>query len=126
MGAKQSAAANADDTDLILPDKPTTRWVRVDTLEPDKQGSNGKLRLMTLESLDGRTLAGRRARELISEIEEELGDEPTVAQRQLARHAAILGAMIENIGVKWLQGETVALAEYALLINAQRRAFESL
>jgi hypothetical protein len=92
---------------------------------PDRPGG-GKLQLMTIDDLDGRTLAARRAKQLVGAIEEDLGGELTVSQRQLATHAAILGAMIESMSARWLQGEAVDLANYALLINAQRRILAAL
>jgi hypothetical protein len=73
---------------------------------PDKPPHNGgKLQLMTLESLDGRTLAARRAKQLVGAIEENMGGDLTISQRQLATHAAILGAMIESMATQWLLGE---------------------
>jgi hypothetical protein len=93
---------------------------------PDKPTHNGKVTLMTFADLDGRTLAARRARQLVGAIEDDLGGDLTVSQRQLATNAAILGAMIESMSARWLQGGTVDLASYALLINAQRRCLAAL
>jgi hypothetical protein len=99
---------------------------RSDASLPTKAGNNGKLRLMTLHDLDGRTLASRRAKELIATIEEDLGSDLTVSQRQLVRHAAILGAMIESLAARWLLGEPIDQNTYAMLINAQRRVLAAL
>lgn len=93
----------------------------------DKPAVNGKLRgLMTIEDLDGRTLAARRAKDLIAAIEEDMGGDLTVSQRQLVQHAAILGAMVEDLATRWLLGEKIDQANYALLINAQRRVLVAL
>jgi hypothetical protein len=99
---------------------------RSDADRPNKPASNGKLRLMTLHDLDGRTLASRRAKELITTIEDDLGGDLTVSQRQLVQHAAILGAMIESLAARWLLGEPIDQNTYAMLINAQRRVLAAL
>jgi hypothetical protein len=82
--------------------------------------------LRSIDDLDGRTHAARRARQLIGAIEEDLGGDLTVSQRQLAQHAAILGAMLEDAATRWLSGETIDQSNYALLINAQRRILDAL
>jgi hypothetical protein len=83
----------------------------------------GKLRLLTLGNLDRRTLAAKRAKQLIDAIEADLGggDRLTEGERQLVQRAAVLGAYIESCEVKWLGGEAVELADYLAAINAQRR-----
>jgi hypothetical protein len=83
----------------------------------------GKLRLLTLGHLDGRTAAARRARELIEAIQTDLGgsDHLSEGERQLVQRAAVLGAYIESCEVKWLGGKAVDLADYLAAINAQRR-----
>lgn len=94
---------------------------------PLKPAINGKLRgLMTIDDLDGRTLAARRAKDLIAAIEEDMGGDLTVSQRQLVQHAAMLGAMVEDLATRWLLGEKIDQANYALLINAQRRVLGAL
>jgi hypothetical protein len=54
-----------------------------------------KLRLLTLGHLDGRTLAAKRAKELIEAIETDLGggDRLSGGERQLVQRAAVLGAL---------------------------------
>jgi hypothetical protein len=95
----------------------------------DSAAPIGKLQLLTIGNLDGRTLAARRAKELISAIAEDIGcdtDELTTSQRQLIQHAAILGAMIEDYATRWLLGEKIDQVNYAMLINAQRRILAAL
>jgi hypothetical protein len=72
----------------------------------------GKLRLLTLGHLDGRTAAARRARELIEAIETDLGggDRLTEGSRQLVQRAAVLGTYIESCEAQWLAGEAVELS----------------
>lgn len=99
------------------------------TRTADAQASPaGKQRLLTLDHLDGRTLAARRARELIESIETDLGggDRITEGQRQLIQRAAVLGTCIESCEARWLAGEPVEMAEYLAAVNAQRRVLVTL
>lgn len=88
----------------------------------------GKLRLLTLDSLDRRTAASRRARELIEAIEADLGggDHLSQGQRQLVQRAAVLGTFIESCEAKWLGGTAVDLADYLAAINSQRRVLATI
>ena len=90
--------------------------------------STGKARLLTLGALDGRTMAARRARELIEAIERDLGgaDRLSEGARQLVQRAAVLGAFIESCETKWLGGEAVPLADYLAAINSQRRVLATI
>jgi hypothetical protein len=87
-----------------------------------------KLRLKTLNQLDGRTFASRRARELIAAIENDLGgsDAMTEGLRQLVQRAAVLGALIESNETAWLAGDAVDLNTYFQAINSQRRILSTL
>jgi hypothetical protein len=105
-----STAAIANGSAACLPDKP----------------NGAKLRMMTISDIDGRTLASRRARQLVDAIAQDLGGDLTMSQQQMATHAAILGAMIEDQAAKWLTGEKIDQSNYALLINAQRRVLATL
>lgn len=88
-------------------------------MEPRK----GKVRLLSLDDLDGRTTAAKRAREMVDAIEADLGggEHLTEGERQLARRAAVLGALIESFEVEWLAGGAIALPDYLAAVNAQRR-----
>ena len=70
--------------------------------------------LLTLDAIDGRTSAAKRARELMATIEADLGgaDRLSEGSRQLVQRAAVLGTYIENCEAMWLAGETVGLASY--------------
>jgi hypothetical protein len=72
----------------------------------------GKVRLQSLDDLDGRTSAYRKTADLIDRVEADLGgaDQLSTAQQQIIRHAALTGAMIEDLGAKWLSGVPVDLA----------------
>lgn len=87
-----------------------------------------KLRLATLDSLDGRTKAARLARALVDNIESDLGgaDCLSAGERQLAQRAGVLAAMLESQEAAWLAGDKFNLTDYLASINAQRRVLESL
>jgi hypothetical protein len=92
------------------------------------QKATGKLRLLTLGHLDGRTAAARRARELIEAIELDLGggDRLSEGSRQLVQRAAVLGTFIESCEAQWLGGAAVDLADYLAAINSQRRVLATI
>jgi hypothetical protein len=87
-----------------------------------------KLRLITLEDLDGRTIAARRARELIESIATDLGghDMMSEATKQLVMRAAILSVFLESTETKWLAGEQVELDSYLAAVDRQRRILTTL
>jgi hypothetical protein len=63
-----------------------------------------KTRLLTLGNLDKRTNAYRRTVDLISQMETDIGGDPTVGQRLLIQRAAVVAAMLEDLEAKWLSG----------------------
>jgi len=84
--------------------------------------SPGKLRLMTLDRLDGRTIASRRAGELARDFAAEIGGTMSVAQRAAVEQAAVLTALAEDAASRRLGGaldvsleDTVRLARVAQL-----------
>lgn len=88
----------------------------------------GKVRLRSIDNLDQRTHAARRARELVAELESDLGggDRLTVGRRELVKRAAMLGAIIEDHEVRWLRREPADLGTYGTLVDRQRRILETL
>jgi hypothetical protein len=100
-------------------------------INPTKTAAGGKMRLKTLDHIDGRTLAARRAHELIAGISRDLGGDDDASQltegeRQLIQRAAILGAMIESNEADWLGGDAVDLSNYFMALNVQRRILVTL
>jgi len=87
----------------------------------------GKTRLLSLEDLDRRTGAYRKTAELIDRVEADLGgaDRLSTAQQQIVRHAALTGAMLEDLGARWLSGEPIDPALYVQLSNCERRLYET-
>ena len=50
------------------------------------------------------------------------GEENTTrAQRELAQRASILGAVLEDMEIRWLRGEAVEFGQLCALVNCQRR-----
>jgi hypothetical protein len=98
---------------------------RFDATLPAKPASNGKTVLLTLDDLDGRTLAARRARQLIDAL---AGDDPDLPTDQRLRivDLAVLNAMTEDMATRYFQGEAVDRLEFATLTNAKRRILDSL
>jgi hypothetical protein len=90
--------------------------------------SKVRVRLLTLDELDGRTSAARLVRELIASIENDLGgaEALTEGQRQLVQRAAVLGAMIEDSETRWIGGAEFDAAAYLAQINAQRRVLATI
>jgi hypothetical protein len=83
---------------------------------------------MSLDRLDGRTIACRRARELVSSLQADLGgtDRLSEGTKQLVRRAAVLGVFIENSEAAWLAGQEVALGDYLSAVNSQRRVLTTI
>ena len=90
-----------------------------------RNGHNGgrRDRLRTLCDLDGRTRAAKLAQRLVADLESDLGggDELSAGRRELLKRAAMLGAIVEDCEVRWLERKPVDLAEYLAAVNAQRR-----
>jgi hypothetical protein len=76
--------------------------------------------LHTLEDLDGRTRAAQKARELVAALESDHPD-PSVGTRELIKHAALLGALVEDYQVRWLKHEPVSIPDFLAAVNACRR-----
>ncbi|MBY5777777.1 hypothetical protein [Rhizobium leguminosarum] len=95
--------------------------------KPSKAPSNGAaLRLVTIDSLDGRTQAAKEARQLRSAIIRDLtgGDDETALSAlklALVDAVAIATVMINDGNVRWLKGEPISLSEITTLSNARRR-----
>ena len=90
--------------------------------------ASGKARLLSLSQIDGRTLAARAVRTLITSIEADLGggDRLSTGEREIIKRAAITGAVLEDIEARWLAGGPIDAALYARLGNVQRRLLETI
>lgn len=92
-------------------------------MQPKSGADAGKVRLLTLSDLDGRTAAVRAARTLIADIESDMGgaDRLSAGKRALVVRAAVTTAMLEHIEASWLSGGEMDVAAYTALVNVQRR-----
>jgi hypothetical protein len=85
-------------------------------------------RLKSIDDIDQRTVAGRRAIQLVSAIEQDLGgvDNLSACTKQLIQRAAVLAAMIESSEAQWLSGKPIDLSNLLAAIGVQRRVLISL
>jgi hypothetical protein len=84
-----------------------------------------KTKLRTLTDLDRRSVAYRKTLEVIKAIIVDLGGDPPMTVQQIIQAGALLGAMREDLGTRWLAGEPIDQALYATLCNAERRQYET-
>jgi hypothetical protein len=116
---------------MAKPYNPTASLTADRSLPRAKAKGAGRLRLQTLSQLDQRTLAAKRAHQLVRSICRDLtGDDDesqlSEATRQLVQAAAVLGAIIESSATAWLSGDPVDLPGYYTAINSQRRLLTTL
>jgi hypothetical protein len=90
--------------------------------------ATSKTRLLTLDSLDRRTGAAKRAYELVAGIANDLGgaEHLTEGAKQLVQRVAVLAAFLEDCEARWIAGEPFEISDYLPAINAQRRILETL
>jgi hypothetical protein len=89
--------------------------------------ARGKARLLTLDAMDGRTIAARRARELARGFVAELGGSLTVSRRLAVERAAALTAIAEDCQARRLKGDTnISLEDLVRATNAATRAVKAL
>ena len=96
---------------------------------PEAAGkAGGKIRLLTISDIDGRTKARKQADAALSSLVEDLGGEQhlSTSRRLLAQHAAVLHAMAEDQAARFLQGEAVDVSGYSTLTNSLRRLLETI
>jgi hypothetical protein len=83
--------------------------------------------LRSLESLDGRTVGARRARELARGFQAELGGTVSATQRFAIERAAALVALAEDARARRLAGDLgVSLEDVVRTDNAAARAVKAL
>jgi hypothetical protein len=85
-----------------------------------------KQRLRTIADLDGRTIAARRARDLVAALTADLGGDLSAAQAELVQRAGLLGAFLEDAEARWLAGDDVDVAAWLSAIDRQRRTLMAL
>jgi hypothetical protein len=86
----------------------------------------GKIRLRTFDDLDKRSVATRRAADLMRGLERDLGGDPSTAERAMIQRCAVLSAMCEDFEVRWVKGEQIDLMQFGYLTNVLRRCLQSI
>ncbi len=87
----------------------------------------GKLRLVGLGDLDGRTSAAKRARTLVIAFADELGGNLTASQGAAVESAAPLIALAEDVRARRLAGDqAISLEDVVRIDNAAARALRVL
>ena len=85
-----------------------------------------KLRLLTLDNIDGRYSAVKRIKEFETQIETDLGGDITEGQKSIMRRAAVLSALLEDKEARWAEGTPFALNDYCSATNVLRRLLTTL
>src|SRR5262245_9546629 len=96
-----------------------------------KSGNGGdgrKTRLLSLDDLDGRTRARRRAEDLRESVLSERGGEEHMDALKLAHAStwALLTVMIEDQGARFLLGEPIEPTVIPTLVNARKREADAI
>lgn len=74
-----------------------------------------------VEGLDGRSAAARRYRDLVVEFTNDIGGDPSEAQKQLIRRAASLSVWCEVQEVRLANGEDIDIGPLTTATNSLRR-----
>src|SRR5262249_41790703 len=86
-------------------------------------GRPGKMRLATIESLDGRTLAARDVHRMLRAWQRELGRKPTAIETAAMQRAAMWEVIASDLRVRLLRGDPdVTGNESTRADNCARRA----
>lgn len=81
------------------------------------------IRLLRLEDVDARTVAGRHVRETRMAIAADLGGEAELStiERAAVDHLAIIDGMLKDAAARWLRGEEVEVSTVASLASTFNR-----
>ena len=79
-----------------------------------------------LAGVDGRTNMARRFREIITQVEEDLGGDLTEAQYAILARAATLACWAEERESELARGEPFDVGQYSAAANAMRRLLNDL
>jgi len=87
---------------------------------------DAKLRLLTIDDLDGRTTAVKYVKELESQITVDLGGDLTAAQTSILKRAVVFCAILADQEARWISGEPIPLTEYCSATNVLNRLLTTL
>jgi len=84
--------------------------------------------LLTLKGLGHRSPAYRATKQLIREIEADLGgaEHLTATERQMVQHGAVLGAIAQDYEARYLMGRQPDLTLLCRVLKAQRSCFDAI
>src|SRR5215813_5696679 len=84
--------------------------------------------LLTLKGLGRRSPAYRATKQLIAEIEADLGgaENLTATERQMVQHGAVLGAIAQDYEARYLMGRQPDLNLLCRVLKAQRSCFDAI
>jgi hypothetical protein len=90
--------------------------------------AKGKVRLLSLDELDGRTRAYRDVVSIRDQVLADLGgaDRLSTLERLAAENVAMSAAMLRDMGARWLRGEEVDPGALATLQNTFNRTAAAL
>jgi hypothetical protein len=93
-----------------------------------RYSNDRECRLLTIKGLGYRSPAYRETKQLVAEIEADLGgaEHLSAMERQMIQHGAVLGAIAQDMEAKYLLGQRVDLIVLTRVLNAQRRAFDAI
>jgi hypothetical protein len=95
---------------------------------PSAGTQRGKVRLLTLDDLDGRTRAAQHVRDTRQEVIGDLGgaEQLSTLERASVDHVALLDAMVKDAAARWLQGEAIDPTGVTTLVNTFNRSAAAL
>jgi hypothetical protein len=79
-----------------------------------------------LSGVDGRTLQARRFKEIFTNLAQDMGGDPTEAQKAIAARAATLAVWCEQAEAEFANGGELDVLAYATVSNAMRRLLSDL
>lgn len=98
------------------------------TMDSQSASEGGKVRLMTLASLDRRTASFKAADKLRAEFVSDMGGPTniTTAQRELVGRAALLAVILADLEARYLLDGELALDAYLPTVNSLKRVLQAL
>ncbi|QDM32652.1 hypothetical protein FNL55_15810 [Tardiphaga sp. vice352] len=96
-------------------------------IEAKPDGGKGKVRLLCIDDLDGRTRAAQLVSRTIDALTSDLGgaEHLSTGEQLLIRKIAITAAMSEDLAARWLMGQAIDPALFATLGNAEGRLLKT-
>ncbi len=87
-----------------------------------------RIGLLTLGDIDGRTVAARNAKALITALENDLGgaDRLSAGEREIVQRAALSSAVLQDMEAHWIAGRPLDVTAYTTLANTQSRLLKLL